>query len=61
MGGDPPVAPATETLVFPAENQYTIQARLFAQAILDDSPVPVPVSDAIANMKVIDSILETSG
>jgi predicted dehydrogenase len=61
VGGDPPVAPVTETLVFPAEDQYTIQARLFAQAILDDSPVPVPVSDAIANMKVIDSILETSG
>lgn len=61
VGGDPPVAPATETLVFPAEDQYTIQARLFAQAILDDSPVPVPVSDAIANMKVIDAILETSG
>ncbi len=61
VGGDPPVAPVTETLVFPAEDQYTIQARLFAQAILDDSPVPVPVSDAIANMKAIDSILETSG
>jgi predicted dehydrogenase len=61
VGGDPPVAPVTETLVFPAEDQYTIQARLFAQAILDDSPIPVPVSDAIANMKVIDSILETSG
>ncbi|MCL1693835.1 MAG: Gfo/Idh/MocA family oxidoreductase [Actinomycetia bacterium] len=58
-GGEPPVAPATETLVFPAEDQYTIQARLFAQAILDDTPVPVPTSDAIANMKVIDAILAT--
>ncbi len=60
-GGVPPTAPATETLVFPAEDQYTIQARLFAQAILDDAPVPVPVSDAIANMKVIDAILSTPG
>ncbi len=58
-GGDPPVTPATETLVFPAEDQYTIQAGLFAQAILDDTPVPVPVSDAIANMRVIDAVLAT--
>ena len=58
-GGNPPVAPATETVVFPAEDQYTIQARLFAQAVLDDRPVPVPISDAIANMRVIDTILAT--
>jgi len=58
-GGEPPVAPATETRVFPAQDQYTIQAELFARAILDDTPVPVPVSDAIANMNVIDAILAT--
>ena len=58
-GGEPPVAPATEILVFPAEDQYTIQAELFAGAILDDTHVPVPVSDAIANMKVIETILST--
>ena len=58
-GGEPPVAPATETIVFPPEDQYTIQAGLFARAILDDTPVPVPISDAIANMKVIDAILAT--
>ncbi len=58
-GGEPPVAPATETLMFPAEDQYTIQAELFARAILDNTPVPVPVSDAIANMRVIDAILAT--
>jgi predicted dehydrogenase len=58
-GGEPPVAPATDTIVFPPEDQYTIQARLFAQAVLNDTPVPVPISDAIANMKVIDAILAT--
>jgi predicted dehydrogenase len=58
-GGEPPVAPATEALMFPAANQYTIQASLFAQAVLDDTPVSVPPSDAIANMKVIDEILST--
>ena len=59
QGGDPPVAPATESLVFPAADQYTIQARLFAQAILDDTEVPVPIDDAIANMRVIETILAT--
>ncbi len=59
QGGDPPVAPATESLVFSAADQYTIQARLFAQAILDDTEVPVPIDDAIANMRVIETILAT--
>jgi predicted dehydrogenase len=57
QGGDPPVAPATETLVFPAVDQYTIQASLFAQAVLGDTDVPVPPADAIANMRVIETIL----
>lgn len=56
-GGEPPLAPATETIVFPPANQYTIQAELFAQAILEDTPVPVDPSDAVANMKVVDAIL----
>jgi predicted dehydrogenase len=56
-GGEPPVAPATETVVFPPADQYTIQAELFAQAILDDGPVPVDPNDAVANMKVIMKVL----
>jgi len=56
-GGDPPVAPATETIVFPPANQYTVQAERFARAILDDAPVPVDPSDGVANMRVIESIL----
>jgi predicted dehydrogenase len=56
-GGDPPVAPATRTLTFPAADAYTIQAELFAQAVLAGSEVAVPVTDAIANMRVIDRIL----
>ena len=58
-GGEPPIEPATETLVFAPEDQYTIQARLFAQSVLDDTPIAVPISDAINNMKVIDAILST--
>lgn len=46
-----------QTLRFPAVDQYTVQAELFAQAILDDTDVPVPIDDAIGNMAVIDTIL----
>lgn len=56
-GGEPPLAPATETVVFPPANQYTIQAELFASSILHDTPVAVDPSDAVANMKVIEAIL----
>jgi len=56
-GGDPPLSPSTKTHVFAPADAYTIQAHLFAQAILDDHDVAVPVSDAIANMRVIETIL----
>ena len=56
-GGDPPVAPDTQTLTFPAADAYGIQAERFARAVLDDTEVPVPPSDAVANMRVIDAVL----
>ena len=49
----------TETITFAPADQYTIQAELFATAILDDTPVAVGVDDAIANMEVIETILGT--
>ena len=50
----------TETVTFPAADQYTIQAELFAQAILDDTAVAVGIDDAIANMEAIEAILTTA-
>jgi predicted dehydrogenase len=55
-GGDPPVAPDTETLTFDAADPYGVEADRFAAAILDGTPVPTPPADAIANMRVIDRI-----
>ncbi len=37
-------------------DQYTIQGNLFARAILDDTPVPTPISDAVRNMEAIEAI-----
>ena len=38
--GDPPVAPDTRTISFPAWDQYTVQAERFARAVLDGAEVP---------------------
>ena len=41
-------------------DQYTIQGDLFSLAILNDTPVPTPLEDAVANMKVMEAILESA-
>ena len=60
-GGDPPVAPETETIKFDTADPYTVQAEFFASAVLDGTPLPFPASDAVGNMRVIDLIVETAG
>lgn len=55
-GGDPPVAPATETLTFDTADPYACEANRFADAILDGAPLPVGPEDAVANMRVIDAV-----
>jgi predicted dehydrogenase len=37
-----------------------VQGDLFSKAILEDTPVPTPLSDALANMKVLDAIVESA-
>lgn len=48
-----------KTLVFKA-NQYQLECEAFADAILNDTPVPYPISDAEHNMKVIDAIVKSA-
>jgi predicted dehydrogenase len=40
-------------------NQYTIQGDLFSQAVLEDTGVPTPLKDAVANMKVIEAVVRS--
>ena len=47
----------TQEIVFPVCDQYTIQGDLFSLAILNDTAVPTPMSDAVANMRVIEAIV----
>ncbi len=49
-----------ETQIFEMCDQYTVQGDRFSQAILDDTDVPIPLEDAIANMKVIDALFLSS-
>jgi predicted dehydrogenase len=51
---------ATEEIVCEPVDQYTLQADAFARAILDDTPVPTPLSDAVANMRVIEAVLASA-
>ncbi|MGE3317249.1 MAG: Gfo/Idh/MocA family protein, partial [Planctomycetaceae bacterium] len=47
----------TEQIEFPTCDQYGIQGDLFSRAILEDSPVPTPIEDAVANMRVIEAVV----
>jgi predicted dehydrogenase len=51
---------AIEEIVFDVCNQYTLQGDLFAAAVLDDTPVPTPLTDAVANMRVIEALVASA-
>src|SRR5215813_6921281 len=38
-------------------DQYTIQGDRFAEAILHQTPVPIPLEDAVRNMEVIEALV----
>jgi predicted dehydrogenase len=56
-GGDPPVAPLTETITFEVADPYTVEADAFATAVLEGRPIPVPAADAVANLRVIEALI----
>lgn len=60
-GGDPPVAPATETLTFETADPYAVEAERFAAAVLDGGPTPTPPEDGVANLRVIERVFEAAG
>ena len=50
----------SEEIFFDAVDQYTIQCDLFSKAILNNTPVPVELEDAVNNMRGIESIFQSS-
>lgn len=49
-----------EVIEVGTSEHYTDQINAFSMAVLEGSPAPTPLSDALANMKVIDSIFASS-
>jgi predicted dehydrogenase len=49
-----------ETETFPTTDQYTLQGDAFSRAILEGTPIPVSLEEAIANMAVIEAILASA-
>lgn len=50
----------TREIKINACNQYTIQGDLFSRAVLDDTEVPAPLEDAVANMKVMEAVIKSA-
>lgn len=50
----------TEEFIFDVCDQYTIQGDAFSKTIIENTPVPTPLEDAVANMKVIDAVVESA-
>ena len=51
---------AGEPIDAPPVDQYTIQGERFSRAILEDTAVPLPLEDAVANMRVLDAVVRSA-
>ena len=49
-----------EELVFESCDQYTIQAEAFSKAIRENTEVPVPLEDSLANTIVLEAIFQSA-
>ena len=50
---------SAERIVFPAVDQYHLQAERFSEAVNGTGSVPVPLEDAIANMATLDALFRS--
>ena len=48
-----------EEISLPVCDQYAIQGDLFSQAVANNTPVPTPLEDAVANMRVIEAVVSS--
>jgi len=48
-----------QEVCFEACDPYGIQADLFSRAVLEETPVPVGIEDAVKNMEVIDALVRS--
>jgi len=50
----------TEEIVLDVCNHYTIQGDLFSLAVLNDTEVPTSLADAVANMGIIEAVVQSA-
>jgi predicted dehydrogenase len=55
-----PGGPGAEELWFPACDQWGVECDRFCEAIREGRPAPVPIEDAVANMRVLDAIARSA-
>lgn len=61
-GGDHhPHATSVERITVPAANQYGLQATALANAVRSGSPSPLPLTDSIANARLIERLFDAAG
>lgn len=48
-----------ESIEFEAVDQYRLQVDAFCNSIINNTAVPTPLEDAVANMKVIDAVFKS--
>ena len=51
---------AVTALEIAAHDQYRTQGDKFSLAVLEDRPVPTPLTDAVANMRAIDAVFRSA-
>ncbi len=51
---------ANQEIEVEIRDQYTVQGDLFSQAILEGAKAPTPLSDAVANLRVLDALVESA-
>ena len=49
-----------QEIVLKTTDQYTVQGELMSLAILNNTPVPTPIQDAVQNMRVIEAIVASA-
>ncbi len=59
-GGSDAIDPWRERIAFGPLNQYTLQGDLFSRAIREGGPVPCPLEDSVANMRVLDALARSA-
>lgn len=51
---------SSKEIVLEPVDQYTLQGNAFSKAVLNNTEVPTPLTDAVANMRIIEAIFESS-